>query len=77
MNDESRVHSSTCQPGDRINIINETPKAYRVKVVTACGTETLVSLHPGARLELTAGTSPADIHFLDVDEGNAGLRLVR
>jgi len=51
--------------------------AMRVRVVTACcGTETIAALHPGAHLEMTAGTSGLSIYVLDVPENYTGLRLV-
>jgi hypothetical protein len=70
--------SSTVEPGQRLNIVNGGPMAMRVRVVTACcGTETVSTLHPGARLEMTAGTSGLSIYVLDVPENYTGLRLVR
>lgn len=65
------------QPGDRLNFINDGAAAIRIKVVTACGTETISALPPGARLEMTVGTSGASVYILDADESYTGLRLVR
>lgn len=60
-----------------MNFINGGAKAIRIKVVTACGMETISDLHPGAKVQLTVGTSPARVYFLDVDDDYTGLRLVR
>jgi hypothetical protein len=65
------------RPGDQMNFINGGAKAIRVKVVTACGTETVSDLHPGAQVQLTVGTSPARVYLLDVDDDYTGLRIVR
>jgi len=73
----SEPQTHMLKPGDHLNIINRGATALRVKIVTACGTETLAGLHPGAKLELTVGTSPARVDVLDVDENYTGLRLVR
>jgi hypothetical protein len=65
------------RPGDQMNFINGGAKAIRVKIITACGTETVSDLHPGAEVHLTVGTSPARVFLLDVDDDYTGLRIVR
>jgi hypothetical protein len=65
------------RPGDQMNFINGGAKAIRVKIVTACGTETVSDLHPGAEVHLTVGTSPVRVELLNVDDDYTGLRIVR
>ncbi len=45
---EARSHQ--VQPGDKFNFVNGDTVAIRIKVITACGTETISTLHPGADL---------------------------
>lgn len=65
------------RPGDQLNFINDGADAIRIKVVTACGTETVADLHPGAEVQLTVGTSPARVFILNVDDDYTGLRIVQ
>jgi hypothetical protein len=66
----------TVQPGDVIHVTNQKDRPMRIRVVTACcATETVAFLHPGARLELTAGRSRVDIFM--ADEDYSGLHIVR
>jgi hypothetical protein len=66
------------QPGTQFNFQNDTTAPIRIKVVTECGTETVSTLHPGARLEMTAGRRSANVEILGADEGGyTGLKLVR
>jgi hypothetical protein len=60
-----------------MNFINGGAKAIRIKVVTACGTETVSDLHPGAEVHLTVGASPVSVELLNVDDDYTGLRVVR
>jgi hypothetical protein len=64
------------KPGDEVNVVNGSATAMRVKVVTACGTETVCDLHPGAEVHLKVGTASADIIIVGTDENYTGLRLV-
>jgi hypothetical protein len=66
----------TLKPGERMNFINEQHTAIRVRVVTACGTETVSTLHPGARLEMTVGRSAATVYIVADDDHYTGLELV-
>ena len=72
-----RSQSYEVRPGDQMNFINGGAKAIRIKVVTACGTETVSDLHPGAEVQVTVGTSPANVYLLNVDDDYTGLRIVR
>lgn len=65
------------RPGNEMNFINGREKAIRIKVVTACGTEAITDLHPGAKVQVTVGTSPATVYLDDVDDDYTGLRIVR
>ncbi len=61
--------------GDQLHFVNDGNKGIRVKVVTACGTESISTLHPGACLEITVGTSSVNVYILATGNGHAGLRL--
>ena len=73
------ARSYQVRPGDTMNFINDGAKAIRIKIVTTCGTETISDLHPGAKVQLTVGTSPANVYLLNVDDDDdyTGLRVVR
>ena len=65
------------QPGDRFNFRNDTTAPIQIKVVTECGTGTVSTLHPGARLEMTAGRRGVNVEILGADEDYTGLKVVR
>jgi hypothetical protein len=68
------VQSCRIQPGDVVQFANGANRPMRTRVVTACGTETITTLHPEARLEITAGQSPVDV-IMDFDD-YAGVNIV-
>lgn len=53
-------------PGDRFETVNESPKAIQVTIGVEDGTEVQVALHPGASLDLKAGTGKVTIVIADV-----------
>jgi hypothetical protein len=71
------AQSYVARAGDQLNFTNEGEAAVRIKVVTACGTETLVDLHPGAKVQVTVGASPVRVDILGGDENYTGLAIVR
>jgi hypothetical protein len=73
---ESQQQSHSVKPGDQVNFTNGLFKAMRVRVVTACGTETVCDLHPGARLEMTVGKASANV-YLESAEDYDGLKIVK
>jgi hypothetical protein len=56
----------TLRPGDEMHFINETGKALQIKVVMACGTETVCDLPPGARFDMTVRTHDASVYIVSV-----------
>jgi hypothetical protein len=71
---ERKAHS--LKPGDQINFTNGLDRAMRVRVVTACQTEIVCDLHPGARLEMTVGTADATVNLESGDDYD-GLKIVK
>jgi hypothetical protein len=74
MTEQRQSHS--VKPGDQMNFANGLSKAMRVRVVTACETEIVCDLHPGARLEMTVGTASANV-YLESGEDYDGLKIVK
>src|SRR5689334_10511934 len=72
---ETALRSFEVERGERIGIFNNTASAIRVRVVTACGTETATSLYPGGRLDVIAGARPVSIYMEEV--AGPGLHVVR
>src|SRR4030095_2925215 len=62
------TQSHTVSPGDQFAFTNALTKAIRIRIVTACGAETIADLHPGARVQLTVGASPVNVYLLSADQ---------
>jgi hypothetical protein len=71
------VQSHELRPGDQLHFVNARETAIQIKVATACGTETLIDLHPGAKVQVTVGTMMANIYIMGTDEDYTGLQVVR
>lgn len=64
------------QTGDKLNFHTQQSTAISVRVEMEDGTEIAATLHPGADLNVTVGTTNVNAYINDVD-GDDGLRVIK
>ncbi len=64
------------RPGDIFRVHNTTAQAHRVTLTTSAGTVIRVMLHPGADIEMVAGTEPMQIDMAALDDAKGQLHAV-